>query len=148
MPSDFVSLVIDPTTSTTVYVPTSSHGVYKSIDGGGSWTPINSGLPPVSSRLPASVCVYSLVIDPTTSNRLYVSTTSGVYKSIDGRASWTCHCLKHYGQVYGGILSIDPTTPTILYAGNNKSIDGGATWQPINWTVDGFSLGVRSHATG
>jgi len=48
IPSDnFIrSLAIDPTTPMTVYVGTSSSGVFKTEDGGATWSPVNNGLPP------------------------------------------------------------------------------------------------------
>jgi uncharacterized repeat protein (TIGR01451 family) len=55
--------------------------VFKSTDAGGKWTPINSGLPSTQVEL--------VVTDPIRPNLLYAGTSGyGVYKSVDGGASW------------------------------------------------------------
>src|SRR3989475_5314014 len=38
------ALAIDPQTPTTLYAGTSGHGVFKSADGGGNWSAVNTGL--------------------------------------------------------------------------------------------------------
>src|SRR3989449_2612036 len=38
------ALAIDPQTPTTLYAGTSGHGVFKSTDGGGNWSAVNTGL--------------------------------------------------------------------------------------------------------
>jgi hypothetical protein len=38
------ALVLDPTAPATLYIGTYWSGVFTSIDGGGSWTPLNEGL--------------------------------------------------------------------------------------------------------
>src|SRR5438067_2237709 len=61
-------LVANPVTPTTLYaglVNDSTYpysGVFKSIDGGNTWTSSSVGLPPVGS---AEASVYALVMDPT-----------------------------------------------------------------------------------
>ena len=48
------SIVIDPTNTKTVYAADSYLGVYVSVDGGASWTPINNGL---STRAVAALAI-------------------------------------------------------------------------------------------
>ncbi len=43
-PVSIAALAIDPLTPTTVYASISSGGVFKSTDGGASWTAMNTGL--------------------------------------------------------------------------------------------------------
>ena len=60
-------------------------GVYKSADGGVTWTKANSGLP-------SSLDVTSICFDPKDFNTLYASvqnTDGGLYKSINKGESWT-----------------------------------------------------------
>src|SRR5688572_1798880 len=67
------ALAIDPVTPTTLYAGTldpagtGRGGVYKSTNGGASWTAINTGL----GRFPA---VHALAIDPVTPTTLYAGT--------------------------------------------------------------------------
>jgi len=73
-------VAIDPTTPTTVYAATDG-GVFKSTDGGGSWDPINVGLPDTG--------VAALAIDPTAPGTLYAGTKDeGVFRSTNGGDRW------------------------------------------------------------
>src|SRR2546430_2615293 len=88
-------------------------GVFKSTDGGGSWSAANTGLPNHPDMT-------ALAIDPQTPATLYVGTYGGLFKSANAGGSW--------GAVNTGLtnasvtaLAIDPQTPTTLYAGT----DGG-----------------------
>ena len=49
------SLAIDPQTPETIYTGTGGRGVFKSTDGGGIWTAVNSGL--------TSTYVYALAVN-------------------------------------------------------------------------------------
>src|SRR5438445_4963299 len=59
-----VALAINPVTPATLYAGTYRSGVFKSTDGGGSWSAVNTGLPNLN--------VFSLAIDPQTPATLYV----------------------------------------------------------------------------
>jgi len=104
-------LAIDPATPTTLYAGTYGGGVFKSANGGASWSAVNSGL--------TSLAVLALAIDPATPTTLYAGTSGGgVFKSVNGGASWSA--------VNSGLanldilaLAIDPATPTTLYAGTS-----------------------------
>jgi photosystem II stability/assembly factor-like uncharacterized protein len=147
------TLVIDPTKPTTLYAGTGgpnfdfpsdfpihmSGGVFKSTDGGASWS--SAGL--------EDTAVTVLAIDPANSSTLYAGTESnytpqgfrGMFKSTDSGASWL--------PINNGLASlfdtrssltalvIDPHNSNILYAGTSgggvfRSIDSGANWSPCN----------------
>ena len=95
--------------------------MFKSTDGGATWSPVNNGL--------TNKSVWALAIDPSTPTTLYAGTWNGVFKSINGGTTWSANGLTGNG-VFA--LAIDPSTPTTLYAGTNggvfKSINGGTTW--------------------
>src|SRR5439155_26720805 len=70
--ADVLTLAIDSSHPATLYAGTYGGGVYKSSDGGASWTGVGLG-----GRL-----VYSLAIDPASSQTIYAGCyLSGVYKS-------------------------------------------------------------------
>ena len=141
-------LALDPRTPTTLYAGTSD-GVFKTTDGGASWSPASTGL--TCGAPPCTVSVSALALDPTTPTTLYAGTqgvsgsgtgtvvpVSGVFKSTDGGGSWSSVStgLPPYGP-FVTALALDPTTPTTLYAGTNgggvfKTTDGGASWSPVN----------------
>ena len=133
-----VSIAIDPNNASVIYAGTWGAGIYKSMDGGQSWTLMNSGL--------GNYYVNTVVIDPTNTSTIYAGTqTDGVYKSTNGGGAWasTGPGLNQDAIVY--TIAIDPSTPTTLYAGTRspgsqppwgggmyKSVDGGDTWQERN----------------
>jgi hypothetical protein len=123
-------LVIDPIQPLRLYA--GGNGMFRSTDGGKTWSPINNGL--------AARFIVALVIDPLTPTTLYVATidsfggAGGVYKSTDGGNSWN---LRRNGMTNTNLrsLAIDPVTPTTLYAGAfngpiYKTTDGADNWTP------------------
>ena len=75
------SLAIDPQTPATLYAGTDLGGLFKSSNGGDSWSAVNTGL--TSSR------VYALALDPIDPGTIYVGTFNGVFKSTNGGTIWT-----------------------------------------------------------
>src|SRR5215467_465579 len=82
------ALVVDPSTPTTVYAATKDLGIFKSLDGGVTWTGVNSGI--------SGTNIQTLAIDPVHPQTLYAATTppdtkspSIVYKTVDGARTWT-----------------------------------------------------------
>jgi len=130
-------VTVDPITPRNVYaalVYDDGHplwGVYKSIDGGNSWSAPNTGLPTNSS-------VYSLAIHPSNTSVLYAGLFGGgLYKSGDSGVTWNAitNGLRTDVSIMG--IAIDPKTTTNLYvatagAGVYKSTDGGNTWKQTN----------------
>jgi photosystem II stability/assembly factor-like uncharacterized protein len=118
-------LTMDPSNPRTLYAQSSTGVLFKTADGGASWTQIHSG---------KASFYKTLTIDLGNPRVLYFaaqkSDTSdqGIFKSVDGGASWT--------QIQAGIaassLAIDPTNSQTLYAGASggvyRSVDGGASW--------------------
>ena len=86
-------LTIDPSNPDIVYAtysnflsnPSQSH-VYKSMDGGASWTGIDSGAGG-STGLP-DIPVFTLIVDPQNPSTLYLGTDIGVFVSLDGGGIW------------------------------------------------------------
>ena len=82
------ALAIDPQTPDTVYVGT-NYGMYKSTNGGATWSAINNGLTADSQ-------IRSLAIDPQTPSTIYAGGVTfeflkplgEVYKSTNGGADW------------------------------------------------------------
>ena len=126
---------VHPTDPNTLFACTPASGLWKSTNGGTSWAP-------VSDAISALGCT-DVAIDPSNTNVMYLATgdgdaadvfTLGIYKSIDGGATWAPTNLVFNlssGQTLSKIL-IDPTnTNTIIVggrAGIHRSTDAGATW--------------------
>ena len=116
------AVAVDPANPATVYAGTASGGVFKSTNGGASWSAANSGL--------ASTGVAALAIDPSSTATLYAAggDEGGVFKSTDGGARWAA-INSGLSATSTRALAIDPSTPTTLYVGTDvgvfKSTDGG-----------------------
>jgi hypothetical protein len=140
--SGTVALVMNPSSPSTLYAAisdlTSNTGVYKTTDGGGSWVKRSNGI--FGSE------IHSLAIDPVTPNTLYVGVSfccglgSRVYKTTDGADNWGP--VGNSPPVVPSTLTVDPLSHLTIYATDaatpglvQKSIDGGATWQPLSATV-------------
>jgi hypothetical protein len=178
-PGDFSSdrvdgvtpIVMDPSNSNILYIgtfasacdadctnavtPHVASGVYKSTNGGASWTLASTGLPTYAG----SSAVYdtlSLAIDPNDPQTLWVSTISAnfdipgeLYKTSDGGAHWFVSNAGINGPDVRALL-VDPSTPGTLYAASGglgpanpggvyKSTDGGATWMSMSVGLPAFS---------
>ncbi len=138
-----VSLAIDPATPQTVYAGTDYNGVFKSTDGGNSWSAVNSGLP--SGELNQWNI---LVIDPTSPQTVYTGIWGGgVFKSTNGGTTWSAANSGLTG-TYVDTLAIDPTNSQTIYVsirggGVFKSTDGGNSWNAAGLTNESvYSLAI------
>jgi len=132
-------LVIDPTATNTLYAgtghtgstkPSTVGGVFKSTNGGATWVPASTGL--------TDMTVYSLAIDPVHTGTLYAATAgTGIFRTTNGGASWA---VLNSGLGAVNYIALDPKNTQILYTKDQKSTDGGATWNPLGQPAD---LGTR-----
>ena len=110
--------------------------IYKSMDGGDTWTDIskNRGLP---SGVLGKI---GITVSPVNPNRVYAmveSRMSGLYRSDDGGENWQMVSNNpsltqrpwYYFRVYADTQSVD--TVYVLNVGFHKSIDGGRTFSNI-----------------
>ena len=129
LPDDDVhSIVINPLNTKTIYVGTFGSGVFKSINQGGTWIPINSGI--------IRMEIIDLKMDPTDHNIIYAIAAGGpLYKTVNGGEAWqviseTANkdirdiivdgawiCIAVYGQEQGNLQC---------------SEDSGSTWRDLN----------------
>ena len=106
------ALVVHPNKPEVAYAMTSLHetstaiGIYKTTNGGNSWSPVNDGL---------DLLTNDLQIDPVNPEVLYAATESGIYKTTDGAASWRYLSVDESGTPIID-LAIDPINPLTLYA--------------------------------
>lgn len=123
-------VALDPSNPQIVYVGvgrpakrTASEGagdVYKSVNGGASWTRANIGHP--------QAVIFDLAVDPANAHIIYAATSAGFYRSADGGASWAqVDALDSRG------LAVGHAERTVLYrtvweSGVWKSVDSGLTW--------------------
>ena len=86
------SIQIDPTDSQTMYVGISAAGVFRSEDGGESWTPANKGTAAdfmEDDKFPeVGQCVHKVLVHPAKPERLWQQNHCGVYRTDDKGESW------------------------------------------------------------
>jgi hypothetical protein len=81
-----------PTDDEQVLVAMSTGGVYRTGDGGRSWTPSNTGIKAyfLPDQWPEyGQCVHKVARDAADPDRLFAQNHHGVYRSADGGSSWT-----------------------------------------------------------
>ena len=96
---------------------------FKSTDGGENWTDISEIVTAVRSRY-----FYSVAIDPTNVNNVYLGGPNYFYRSTDGGASWANTGVN----MHVSAMAIDSGNPSTVYgAGYDdvyKSVNYGQTW--------------------
>lgn len=138
-----------------IYVGTASGGVWKSEGGGVVWKPIFDNEEVAS--------IGALAIDQTNPDIVWVGTGegnprnsassgAGVYRTLDGGATWQLMGLEKTRNIHRVI--IDPRNPDIVYVGAQgsawgesadrgvyKTEDGGKTWKKILYTNPKTGIG-------
>jgi photosystem II stability/assembly factor-like uncharacterized protein len=142
-------IAVSPANSSTWYVAAGSGGVWKTVNSGITWTPIFDQQ--------SSYSIGTVALDPQNPEVVWVGTGEnvsgrhvgwgdGVYKSMDGGATWKQMGLKKSEHI--GKILIDPRNTDVVYVaaegplwssggerGVYKTTNGGATWQLV-LTID------------
>ncbi|AMA49198.1 T9SS type A sorting domain-containing protein [Flavobacterium covae] len=124
--------VTDPTNENVIYIGAATGGVWKSTDGGLSWSPKTDFID--------SIGISGLAIDPNNTNVIYAMTGDadganvgfdGLYKSNDGGETWIKMGLTDIN--YGRTILIDPNNSNVVIVGTNSGVyrsqDGGLTFE-------------------
>lgn len=175
------SLTVDPNNPNILWAGTNGaggqYGVFKSTDGGATWSLKTSGIPSApygivfrgfTTEVGNSDTVYAMAELPSpVQGREFNRVQGQVFKTTDGGQSWN---LLWQGDNLARYLIIDPTDNKTLYlstgifdreaynsdcanaipggVGVLKSSDGGATWTPINNGLTNLYIGsLRMHPT-
>src|SRR5262249_11517681 len=118
-------MVVHPADAQTVYVatigaqpPGPADGLYKSTNGGATWTPLTGGLPaPAQFR--------ALAVDPQNGNTVFAGSSgrsvvpASIYRSADGGNSWS--------PLTSGLPSNLQVTQIVVSRQNSSIVYAGAT---------------------
>ena len=145
MAGRIADIVIDPADPSTWYVGVGSGGVWKTENGGTTWTPVFDDEDTYS--------IGCITIDPNDSSTIWVGTGenvsgrhvaygAGVYRSRDSGTTWENLGLAESEHI--GMIRVDPRDSNVVYVASQgplwsaggdrglyKSIDGGQTWNKI-----------------
>jgi hypothetical protein len=131
-------IAFNPTDVNTIYIGVPAGGLWKTTDGGSTWTPMSDTL--------ASLGVSGIAVDHTSPNTVYILTgdgdggdtqSIGVMKSTDGGSTWSTTGLSwnvtNFNRGYK--LLMHPSNSSIMFAvttvGILKTTDGWATWTNV-----------------
>lgn len=145
---------IHPEAERTIWIGAVSGGVWKSTNGGGTWT--------TSTDFLANIGVHCMVIDPQNPDILYAGTGetfqgNGIFKTTNGGTTWTrlnSTNNPNFNWVYS--LAISPTNSQVLLAAASsdnytgkiyRSTDAGQNWSPITIPVTTSVVNVHFHPT-
>lgn len=135
----FTDIYVHKANTNIIYVGTPAGGLWKTTNGGASWTAMTDNLPIIG--------VGGIVADPTNANVIYISTgdneraadtySIGVLKSTDGGATWNTTGLSWNAVDAKRISKIvmHPNNANVLFAGTSeglyKTTNGGSTWSVV-----------------
>ncbi len=138
-------IAVDPRDSDHIYIGSASGGIWKSTNGGVTWSPIFDDQ--------HSASIGALAIDPLNPDVIWAgsgegnprnsqSIGTGIYKSIDAGRSWTRMGLEHTEHIHR--VLIHPHRPETVYVaavgptwsegedrGVFKTEDGGKSWRKV-----------------
>ncbi|MBN2619603.1 hypothetical protein JXB22_00830 [candidate division WOR-3 bacterium] len=140
------ALAVHPTDSNYVYATTFYDGIYRTTDGGGSWSMVMSQ--------PLMSCIITTQASPT---HVYAGRDTLIYKSTNSGSSWFVA-----GSGYGGTykmsrsLAASHTQAGLVYTADNrgcfKTTNGGTSWFDSNYgmalaNIASFSVAPSAAAT-
>ena len=129
-PTSVRAVTLDRFNPGAIYLGTYDNGIFKSVDYGATWTPINLGLTNTSIR-----CI---AVHPTNPDTVLAGTgtNGGVFTSADGGLSWI-QCPDTAASVSAAVKIVyDPTRSTRIFVATGShgvivSHNGGVTWSRL-----------------
>lgn len=111
------TVLLDPQNDGRMWVGISAAGVFRTDDGGESWSLKNDGLEvaaPAEQYETLGSCVHRLVLDPETPSRLYQQNHLGVYRSTSAGDQWES-VTDGLPSTFGFPIAMHPHDPETLY---------------------------------
>jgi serine/threonine protein kinase len=111
------TIVLDPGNKQRMYVAISSGGVYRTEDGGSSWTSQNRGIRAdfMPNRYPEfGQCVHKIAMHPSRPERLFLQNHWGLYRSDDHAENWI-DIANAVPSDFGFPIVVHPRNPDYVY---------------------------------
>ncbi|MEU4240654.1 exo-alpha-sialidase [Actinoplanes sp. NPDC026619] len=156
-----------PTDPDTVYAGAEDAALYRSADGGQSWTELtalrNHRTGPAWQPGAGGMCLHTIILDPTSPDRMFVAiSAAGAFRTLDGGRTWEPI---NKGLRSGGIpdedaevghcvhrLAMHPSRPDVLFMQKHWDVmrtdDAGGNWREISGDLPtdfGFPIAVHAH---
>jgi len=132
------SMIIDPRNTNKMFTGAEGGGIWKTVDGGATWTVVNDKL--------SSLAVSCLTFDPNNYDTIYAGTGegfynidavggAGIYRSKDGGATWSQMAATKSWR-YTNRVVVSPANSNLILAANrsggiSRSTDGGANFTTV-----------------
>ncbi len=151
----------------TVLAGVEDAGLFRSTDGGRSWSELSGlrahGSGPAWAPGAGGMCLHTILVDPADANRIYVAiSAAGAFRSDDGGGAWkpinnglhsqyipdptaeVGHCVHR--------LAMHPSRPEVLFMQKHwdvmRSDDAGESWREVSGNLPtdfGFVIDVHAH---
>ncbi len=112
---------------------------FRSTDGGNTWT--------CRGVITDSLICYSIAVDPTDPDIVYVGSKKVIFKSLDAGMTWNEYPANCDDTI--PVIDVNPSSPSTIYGVGRaagfaflKSIDGGVTWTTDTLNSGGIGMGL------
>jgi hypothetical protein len=156
------ALLINPTDPNIMYTAGVAGGIWKSVNGGASWSPLDDFMP--------NIAVTCMAFDPVNPNIIWAGTGegffnadgvrgAGIFRTTNAGANWfRLPATNNSNFFFVQDIVVSPANPNHIYAatrtGVQRSLDNGASWSLVlasnaaNGANGAMDLVMRTDATG
>jgi len=135
---DVTALAMHPQTSNVLYALFDGNFLCRTVDGGNSW----SELPWIGTIIGIAT---SIALDRSSEATVYVGSSNGIFKSVDGGSSWNRgNGFPTSGPTNFWVFAVtaDPSNPGTLYAGTKDARISGGVFKTTNGGADWLAIGL------